>query len=263
MGRTALIAWITFALSLSACAKAPGTLPLNAQTIDYILLQTSSAAAPTAAPTVTAAATEISQTPTVMLAPANTSTPTDFLPFRAITIANAVNLRAGPGYLLPSLRSLKEGEYLTVWGKSPGGEWFYVASSGAVTGWVYGWLMEGVVDLQEAPVIEPDNAQVIRGLVADAQSVPIRGVVFNILQETSAKPPTNIVRTDALGMFYSFLPLTSSGSWTVAHTGIACDSNVWKGGDCAEYKEGYRGMVDPMTVNITLPYHDLLTFTWV
>ena len=95
----------------------------------------------------------------------------------------------------------------------------------------------------------------------DAAGIPIRGIVFTVIRRTAPDSPANVVVTDGDGEFYSYMPYTG-GVWTVTHKGIACESNVWSGPDCAYYKEGYRGVVQPPAADVRLPQTDILEFTW-
>lgn len=249
MRRTTWLAVIAIGLSLSACALAPSAAPT---------------AAPTATESLTAAQTVVPPTPTATPSPSATltSTQTPFLPIRALIIVNNVNLRTGPGYFFPILKSLPEGSSLTVLGKARGGEWFYVSATGRALGWVFGMLLDATHDLQEAPIIEPDYVLLIRGRVLDAKGTPIQGVVFNVVRILEQNTTANVVVTDPGGDFFSYLPADALGTWFVAHAGIACKSNVWKGPDCSDYKEGYTGQVEPLFIEVRLPFDGVLEFAW-
>ena len=55
----------------------------------------------------------------------------------------------------------KQGTTFTVLAKAPGGEWFYVQAPENIAGWVFGFLLQTDHDLQAAPVIQPENVQLI------------------------------------------------------------------------------------------------------
>jgi hypothetical protein len=137
-----------------------------------------------------------------------------------------------------------------------------VKNSEDIYGWVLIWLIRSDSDLQTVPVIEPDNAQLIEGRVLDVNGTPIQGVTFGVVQGSGPNAPTNAVKTDANGEFYSYLPLSAAGVWKVSYVGIACVSNVWTDSSCADYKPGYTGNVDPVTTDVTLPFNGMLTFIW-
>jgi uncharacterized protein YraI len=246
--RRSVRSWVlVFGLLLSACALA-------------------ATPEPTATPTTTASPTATENpTPTEAPTPAPTETPTatPFVPFE-VTVAsgNAANLRAGPGYLFLVLRVLQPGSKLQVLGRARGDEWFYVQVNNFVKGWVFGKLLRQNEELRNAPVVEPAGVKIIAGEVRDAAGTPIRGVVFNVTWRAKPEAPGNVVVSDADGKFYSYMPLSASGVWTVTYSGIACDSNVWKDSECKAYKEGYTGNVDPPAQDVRLPQQGLLTFTW-
>jgi hypothetical protein len=249
-------------LLLSACTGSRESYP----TLDVTELRISISTMPTELSDPQSAPSETAfPTPPATLSPPTpsaTSSPTPFVPFRVSIWADNVNLRADPGYLFPVIRILRQGTPLRLKGRSPGGEWFYAEGPDEIHGWVFGMLLDQDPRLAEIPLREPQNVQLVRGYVADADGIPIQGVSFSVSKGTGPSAPTNVVHTDASGEFFSFLPPGSDGAWTVTHTGIACASNVWQGDGCATYKTGYQGLVDPHTVVVVLPYADQLVFFW-
>jgi len=206
--------------------------------------------------------------PTETLTPVPSETPsitpssTPFAPFTVSVWADNVNVRTNPGYLFPSLGLLSKGTTLTLLGKAPGGEWMAVRTPKGQRGWVFAQLIQSDVDLQSVPVIEPQDVQLIKGRVQDSAGTPIQGVGFAVAQGGGDRPQTNTVLTDANGEFYSFMPLTARGSWTVTYNAIACKSNVWADNSCSTYKDSYRGMVEPQSMRVTLPPSGTLEFLW-
>lgn len=198
------------------------------------------------------------------IVPSDTPMPsvTPFTPFVASVWADNVNVRTNPGYLFPSLKLLAKGSKFTVMGKAPGGEWVQVQLPDGKTGWVFSQLIESSVNFQEIPTIEPVDVQLIKGLVKDSAGVPIKGIGFTILQEAGGKSSSNTVLTDSNGEFYSFMPLSAKGDWTVSFNAIACKSNVWTDDSCTYYKQPYRGVVEPQSVVITLPHTAVLELVW-
>jgi SH3-like domain-containing protein len=216
----------------------------------------------TLAPTPTPITPSATATIRPTLTPTITPSATPFAPFDAVASVAGVNLRSSPGYLFPILRVLKEGSTVTILGKAPGGQWIRVRTPEKIEGWVYVWLLRADVDLQQAPLVDPQNVQRIRGRVRDASGTSIQGVGFSISQGMGKAAKTDTVLTDGSGEFYSFLPLAASGTWTVLQNAISCNSNVWTDASCSYYKNGYKGNVEPQSVDVTLPYTGVLEFTW-
>ena len=199
---------------------------------------------PTALPTLTA---------TPMSAP--------FVPFNVTTWADNVILRAGPGYLFTPRTTLKKGASLLLLGRSPGGEWLFVQVPDSRTGWVFAELTETQGDLDSAPLIQPADAQLIRGIVKDANGQPINGIQFAFVQGAGDNPPRNDAMTDDSGTFYAFMPLSARGQWTVGYTAVACTSRVMDA-NC-NCKNGVCGQPYPGRTSITLPTNDAeLNFIW-
>ncbi len=242
-------------LLIQACTLPGRSVASPSTPVDGVLPTLNSTSLETLQPTATF-------TPTNMpsLTPPPTATP--FAPFSASVWADNVNVRTNPGYLFPSLRLITQGTLLTILGKSPGGEWMYAQIPDGTTGWVFTQLVQSDVDLQAVPIIEPQGVQLIKGRVLDLQGTPIQGVGFSIFQGAGNQPPTNRALTDSNGEFYSFMPLSASGGWTVVHDFIACKSNVWTDDSCSYYKEPYKGIVEPQSVVVTLPQPNILEFLW-
>jgi hypothetical protein len=68
--------------------------------------------------------------------------------------------------------------------------------------------------------------------------------------------------TDSAGEFFSYLPSTASGVWTVTFAKVECDSNVWKDAGCKTYQDGYQGILSPLAMDVRLPQTDVMEFTW-
>jgi hypothetical protein len=129
-------------------------------------------------------------------------------------------------------------------------------------GWIFAELILTEQNLQALPVIEPQDVQLVKGHVTDAQGTPIAGIGFGFVQGLANNPPSNTVVTDANGDFYSFMPITASGEWIVSYSFIACTSSVWKDESCTDYKDGYTGIVEPPNTTVTLPQSTSLEFIW-
>lgn len=103
---------------------------------------------PTAAATLTASATQSptasatpmpSATASVTATPMPTSTPT---PYTCIVVADALNVREGPGLVYDVIASVHLGDELLPAGRNAAGDWFYVSSAAGQLGWVYAGLLE-------------------------------------------------------------------------------------------------------------------------
>jgi hypothetical protein len=196
--------------------------------------------------------------------PTETSSPsaTPFVPFTASVWADNVNVRTNPGYLFPAIRLLAKDTNLTILGKAPGGEWMFARTPDGTSGWVFAQLVQSSLDLKSVPIINPQDVQLIKGRVVDSTGTPIQGVGFAVVQGTDEHPSTNIVLTDSNGEFFSFMPISARGEWTVIYNAIACKSNVWSDDSCSYYKDPYKGMVEPPSTNISLPQNGVLEFIW-
>jgi hypothetical protein len=245
---------VALMVCLTACQTAPAATPVATR----MPIPPTNTLLPTPMPPTPIPTATIASTPT----PTVTPSPTPFAAFDAVTTAAGVRLRAGPGYLFPTLRSLPEGGPVTVLGKAPGGEWIRVRTQDTVEGWVFWRLLRATVEMQEAPIVQPQNVQLIPGRLLDASGTPIQGVSFDVFQGVQTVIGNNPVLTDSKGEFFAFLPLSSYGTWTVKESGIACPSNVWTDASCKEYKNGSKGTVDPASMDVTLPTTGVLEFTW-
>ena len=222
------------------------------------------ASLPPAAEEATEAATasapsEISftQTPAVVIATAPV-----FVPF---TIRNTVEntvLRAGPGSLFTAKTALAADRELTVYGVAPGREWVFVVTPLDSTGWIFAGLLEASPQLETAPLIQPADLQVVRGRVRDINGAPVDGIQYAVIEGEggTGSPPRIDAVTDADGIFYAFLPLTTAGAWTVSLTGVVCTSSQM-GPDCQCPSEGCGTSV-PVSTTVTLPSEEILEFTW-
>ena len=235
---------ILMLLALSACSKSVDSLVPTAT--------------PNSAPNATQASSPVLPAATSVSA----ASPTPFTSFTVKPTVDNLNVRTNPGYLFDALMMVHQADTVTVLATAPGHEWTYIQTQGGVEGWVFTQLLQSSVDLTQIPLREPKDAQLIKGRVTDASGAPIRGVGFNFAPSGQSDSPNNTVTTDINGDFYSYLPTSASGAWTVSYTAIACESNVWSDNTCSTYKTGYSGNVDPQTISITLPQSAILTFTW-
>lgn len=194
--------------------------------------------------------------------PTSAASPTPFVEFDVKPSVEGLKLRLNPGYLFDALLLLPQDAVLTVQGKAPGGEWIFVKTAEGNEGWVFAELIQSSVDLQAVPVIEPKEVALIKGKVTDLLGTSIQGVGFVITPEGADASQSNVAISDASGTFYAFLPVDSTGNWTVTYTAIACKSNVWVLDSCSTYKSGYTGVVEPDKQTVSLPQSGELKFTW-
>jgi hypothetical protein len=171
-----------------------------------------------------------------------------------------LNLRSNPGYLFPALLMMQKDTSLLVRGQSPGGEWISVQMPSNESGWVFAKLLVSDHPLDLIPFIQPENVQLVKGHVVDANNQPVTGVQFAITQGQGTNAPRNDAMTDAIGDFYAFMPLTASGEWYVSYVAIACTSNLMDA-NC-NWKSGVVTQPDPVGISITLPLASTLEFPW-
>lgn len=202
--------------------------------------------------------------PTVVPTLSLQSTP--FVPFYVYTAADNVVLREDPGYLFDAELVLKNSSPLLVLGRTPGSEWILVEypfgqTGMEIVGWVYAQLLAPTQnDLKAVPLIQPSDVQLVRGHVADDNGNPVSGVQFAIVGGASDNAPRNDAMTDDQGNFYAFMPPSYNGAWSVGYVALSCKSNVMDANcNCSK---GVCGKVYPDSMNIILPYNEVLSFVW-
>jgi hypothetical protein len=218
---------------------------------------------PTDLPTKTqeAAQTEVVEsTPTQPPVVSTQNTPRPYVPFFVTNTVENLVLRANPGYLFEAKTTLAPDTRLLVLGRAPGDEWIFVQTPFERTGWVYTELLERTDQYERAPVIQPADMQIVVGQVLDTGGKPVTGIQFAFVQGTTGTPPRNDATTDELGIFYAFMPLTASGTWTVSFTAVHCTSNTMDA-NC-QCLGGICGKPDPEVTSISLPTEESLKFTW-
>lgn len=242
--KTPTVAVLLALLALSACSRSAPETPISLSTLTI----TASPAQPT--------------TPTATLTPIPTTTPsqTPYVPFYATAMLDNLMLRTNPGYLFPALLMLQQNTSLLVLGQAPGGEWIFVQMPTNEKGWVFAKLLVSDHPLDLIPFIQPENVQLVKGHVVDANNQLVNGVQFAITQGQGTNAPRNDAMTDANGDFYAFMPLTASGEWYVSYVAIACTSNRMDA-NC-NWKSGIALQPEPAVTFITLPQAATLEFTW-
>lgn len=200
------------------------------------------------------------KTSTPVPLPTFTPSPTPFVPFEAHSSVNYTNLRTGPGYLFQVSRMINQNVAFQVLGKSKGGEWIFAKTTTGEEGWVFAQLIQTDQDLQLAPEIQVQDAQIITGRVANAQGEPVSGIQFALTQATSVSTQRTDAMTDAEGIFYAFMPTSASGVWTVAYTAVSCKSSTMDANcNCLG---GVCGAPNPLSQTVSLPQKQALIFNW-
>ena len=67
-------------------------------------------------------------------------------------------------------------------GQAPGGEWIWVETADGTQGWISVQVIEENPALKSAPVMEPEDVQVLRAKVTDNLGLPITGLQFSLTQ---------------------------------------------------------------------------------
>ena len=186
-----------------------------------------------------------------------------YVPFVAVTTADNVAIRRGPGYLFPRMGLLAEATSLRVLARSRGGEWALAQTTDDRVGWVFVQLTEASGgEWAKVPFSEPLGAQLIAGSVRDLAGVPISGVQFALTQGNGALAARNDAMTDETGTFYAYMPANAGGAWYVSYTAIACSSNTMNA--ICNPKNGVSGRPDPEGQYISLPLASPapLQFVW-
>ncbi len=186
--------------------------------------------------------------------------PTPFTPFYVTNSVENLVLRANPGYLFEAKTALAPDTRLLVLGRAPGEEWIFVQTPFERTGWVFAQLLDRSADYTTAPLIQPADMQVLRGKVVDESGLPVSGIQFAVVQGISGSPPRNDAVTDTSGIFYAFMPLTASGTWSVSFIAVACTSNTMD--ENCQCKGGVCGKPDPEVTSVILPTAELMIFLW-
>jgi hypothetical protein len=170
-----------------------------------------------------------------------------------------VNLRTNPGTLFQVSRVMPQGTRLQVLGISPGGEWVYVLNGEGINGWVGIHIVDDF-PMGQFPTVEPGDVQRITGRVLDENGQPVSGIGYAIEQQSASKTLRTDAVTDSTGMFYAYLPQSYSGVWTVSFLSVSCTSNIIDA-DC-NCLNSICGTSYPLSVSITLPVSEPITFIW-
>jgi hypothetical protein len=258
MKKSSLLLFALILLLLAVLAAGCGTAPAlsDADLLSTVVAQTLTAV-PSAAPQPTSVFPTSESTAS---APTETSVPETPGIRYVYTQDDNVNLRIQPGTLFKVSRVMPKGSRLQLLGVAPGGDWLNVLNDENINGWVGAGLVDGGFDGPPLPIIIPVDVLTISGRVADVNGNPISGIGFAVTQKTGSSTSRVDGMTDAAGTFYVFLPLSTSGNWTVEFVSVACTSNTMDA-DC-QCVNNACGKPDPLSITITLPLPAPLSFTW-
>lgn len=166
-------------------------------------------------------------TPLPSATPTPRPTPTPYQPIPGKILFDAMRLRRGPGFLFETLRQYPVDQTITLLGRAPGNNWFYVQTADGSTGWM---KMEGI-DLDgnfyDAPEVTPDHVVIVHGRVFGTNGSPASDLAL-LVQPKGDDSPTkqDVGKTDVTGRFYIYLPEGTSGEWTIAITAYGCGSSA-------------------------------------
>lgn len=184
---TVIVGAVLLGLSLAACSP-PASSSVHANTATPIK-EVTVAKAPSATPLPpTDTLTSLPPTETPLPTDTATSLPPTALP-TAKVVAKYLNLRAGPGTAYPIVNMLKEGDVLTVLGRTPDNGWIAVKVSDTVTGWVSAQSKFVSLDVAVNRLAIVPSPSLPKGAVVTAAGVPAPG---------TASPPTQARPTQAL-----------------------------------------------------------------
>jgi hypothetical protein len=234
---------------LASCNVAPTPAPADLATAP-VLDSATATSAPEATPL--PSTTEPAPVISASIAP--------YVPFYVVSQVDNLVLRANPGQLFEAKTTLPNASRLLVLGRAPGDEWLLVETPLERMGWVFGQFVTSEGDLNLVPFVQPADMQVVRGRVRTEDGKPIPGIQFAIVQDKPGTPPRNDAITDETGTFYVFLPVNTTGTWSVSFTAVACTSNLMDK-DC-KCINGVCGGPSPASISVTLPLEQDVEFLW-
>jgi hypothetical protein len=130
-----------------------------------------------------------------------------------------------PGYLFTVLKTFSTGQNIQLLGRAPGSNWLYVSSSDGMEGWMKNVGIDFKGNLFDAPEISPQGVLTVHGRVFAPNGAPasLITVMLNPLgaQDTRMQ---DVAESDFTGHFYFFLPLDTSGQWTLVANDWNCRS---------------------------------------
>ncbi len=186
-------------------------------------------------------------TPTETLIPTATGTPSPISPVTLLVNVDQINLRRGPGRLYEKVETYQKDSPMYAFGQAPGGEWLLVRTEDDLVGWVASEFMLAESKTDSLPVFNTPDGFLVTGKVVGPDDTPIPGVVFAIRQGAESLGRRVDAKTDALGVYYAFLPPGSGGTWIADIVGVACESPIVDV-DCE-----YQGTFSSISSEVELP----------
>lgn len=161
--------------------------------------------------------------------PASPPTPrltlTPYQPIEGRVVQENMTLFEKPGYLFPLLETLSTGDTVNLLGRAPGSNWFYVTSIDGTDGWIKNVGIDFQGNYFDAPEITPQDVLVVRGRVFAPNGSPASLITVMLnprgAQDTQMQ---DVAESDFTGRFYFFLPLGTSGQWTLVANDWNCGS---------------------------------------
>ena len=186
-------------------------------------------------------------TPTETPIPTATGTPSPISPVTLVVGVDQINLRKGPGRLFDKVETYPKDSQMYAYGQAPGGEWLLVRTENDLVGWVAAEFTQSESKTTDLPVFTTDQGYLVTGKVVGPDDVPIPGVSFAVHQGAENLGRRVDAKTDALGIYYAFLPPGSGGTWIADIVGVYCDSPIVDA-DCE-----YQGTFSSMSSEVELP----------
>lgn len=152
------------ALTQTAETESAEALPTASPTAGITPTQASVATSTLATQTLVTTTTPVTQVSTATTTPTAQATAETV---QAEVLASGFNVRTGPGMNYAVLRTARQGDLLDVTGRSAGGDWLQVATSGGDSGWIFGQstYIRLLGSLTDVPVVQA-------GSVSQATAVP-------------------------------------------------------------------------------------------
>ncbi len=208
MKRIICTLWVMFVMAglVSACTRSPVEEPTPVpETSATPILHTATPRPPTSTPQ---------------------PSPTPFIPVTGKVNVASLNMRSGPSTVHDIVEVFSQGTGLKILGKTPGEEWALVEITGAESGWMSVPLLEIDADLETIPVVEPEGSLLVTGRVEGDDGLPIGDIKVTLFQGVGDDQSSTDAVTDSEGNFYTYLPETSQGEWTVQVVGYRCSSRI-------------------------------------
>ena len=220
MKRKIIVLTVVFIFLLAGCDRLP------VQTTEETPLPPTSTPLP---PTPTATETPVPPTATITptITPTFTASPYPTGTMSAVISVASLNLRSGPGTVHEITAAYPEETSLTVLGAAPGYEWVQVQFEDGKIGWMTASFLTLEKDIKALPILSDLNSQMVSGKVINSNSEPIPDIQVSVYQRLlDTTTLSTDATTDENGIFYAYLPQSSTGNWEVSITAIGCESSI-------------------------------------